>query len=134
MSELQAELQRLSGTTLDEAGAANVYAGTTGLELLGALNAKAGYTFSTQVLITDEAGEPLLDETGATIDSENITESGGLGLLAVCNLIAGTTGLGAGEALATISPVTPPAVVEPLKDEDGNYLLDEASLPIDQEQ
>jgi hypothetical protein len=39
---LQADLQRLSGTTLDAQGAANVLAGTTGLELVGALNAYAG--------------------------------------------------------------------------------------------
>lgn len=42
--ELQAALRRVSGTTLDVAGAANAWAGTTGLELLGALNAKAGTT------------------------------------------------------------------------------------------
>lgn len=42
MAELQAELQRLSGTTRDATGAANAWAGTTGLELVGALNAKAG--------------------------------------------------------------------------------------------
>ena len=41
MSTLQAELQRLSGTTLDMVGAANVWAGTSGLDLVGALNAKA---------------------------------------------------------------------------------------------
>ena len=40
--ELQHALQRVSGTTLDTAGAANVWAGTVGLELVGALNAKAG--------------------------------------------------------------------------------------------
>lgn len=41
--ELQAELNRLAGTTgLDAQGAANVWAGTTGLDLVGALNAKAG--------------------------------------------------------------------------------------------
>ena len=42
--ELQAALQRLSGTTLDTQGAANAWAGTTGRDLLGALNAKAGTT------------------------------------------------------------------------------------------
>ncbi|HYH48309.1 MAG TPA: hypothetical protein VEG38_02060, partial [Acidimicrobiia bacterium] len=42
MAELQAELQRLSGTTLDAQGAANAWAGTTGLDLVGAINAKAG--------------------------------------------------------------------------------------------
>ena len=40
--ELQHALRRVSGTTLDSAGAANVWAGTTGLDLLGALNTKAG--------------------------------------------------------------------------------------------
>ena len=42
MGELQAELQRVSGTTLDAQGAANAWAGTTGLGLVGALNVKAG--------------------------------------------------------------------------------------------
>jgi hypothetical protein len=37
---LQAALQRLSATTLDAQGAANAWAGTTGLSLVGALNAK----------------------------------------------------------------------------------------------
>lgn len=41
---LQKSLQRVSGTTLDAQGAANAWAGTTGLSLLGALNAKAGTT------------------------------------------------------------------------------------------
>lgn len=42
-SEIQAQLNRLAGTTgLGEAGAANVYAGTTNLETVGALNARAG--------------------------------------------------------------------------------------------
>jgi hypothetical protein len=44
MAELQGELQRITGTNLDEAGAANTWAGTQRLELLGALNAKAGTT------------------------------------------------------------------------------------------
>lgn len=39
---LQSALRRVSGTTLDAQGAANAWAGTTGLDLLGALNAKAG--------------------------------------------------------------------------------------------
>lgn len=42
MADLQKELQRLSGSTLDAAGAANRWAGTSGLELVGALNVKAG--------------------------------------------------------------------------------------------
>jgi len=40
--ELQHALQRVSVTNLDAQGAANVWAGTTGLSLLGALNTKAG--------------------------------------------------------------------------------------------
>jgi hypothetical protein len=45
MADLQAELNRLAGTTgLDSPGAANVIAGTTGLDLVGALNVKAGTT------------------------------------------------------------------------------------------
>lgn len=41
---LQRTLQRLSGTTLDAAGAANYLLGTSGLELVGALNRLAGTT------------------------------------------------------------------------------------------
>jgi hypothetical protein len=39
--ELPFALRRVSGTSLDPAGAANAWAGTTGLDLVGALNAKA---------------------------------------------------------------------------------------------
>lgn len=42
MADLQGELQRLSGTTLDAQGAANAWAGTSGLAMLQALNVKAG--------------------------------------------------------------------------------------------
>lgn len=62
---LQSALRRLSGTTLDAQGAANAWAGTTGLELLGALNTKAG------------------NPRGQWV-----------GLAAVLNQLAGTTGLG----------------------------------------
>lgn len=78
MGELQAELNRLAGTTgLDAQGAANVYAGTTGLDLVGALNAKAGNT---------ERRE----------------------LAGVLNQLAGTTGLGvnAAAAAAAFNPLT----------------------------
>ncbi len=44
MSDFAGELQRLSGTSLDPAGAANSWAGTTDLELVHALNVKAGIT------------------------------------------------------------------------------------------
>lgn len=48
MGELQAELQRLSGTTLDTQGACNVWidnpAPNPQMELVGCLNTKAGLT------------------------------------------------------------------------------------------
>lgn len=79
-STLVDELNRLAGITdileyQDEQGAANVWAGTTGLALLGALNEKA--------------------EAGRTPDNYK-------GLNAVCNEIAGTTGLEAIPALRSI--------------------------------
>jgi hypothetical protein len=60
---------------LDQAGAANKWAGTTGLELLGSLNQKA------------EAGRSPKDYKG---------------LNAVCNELAGTTGLEAIPALREV--------------------------------
>ncbi len=43
MDSVQRDLQRLAATTgRDAQGAANVWAGTTGLALVGALNTKAG--------------------------------------------------------------------------------------------
>ena len=82
-SPLTAELNRLAngGTYpdrtvfLDEQGAANIWAGTTGLATVGALNVKAGKTSPTQ----------YLDLNG------------------ICNELAGTTGLAAPAALRTIS-------------------------------
>ncbi len=79
-STLVGELNRLAGITdikqfQDEQGAANVWAGTTGLALLGALNEKAS------------AGRSPKDFKG---------------LNAVCNEIAGTTGLEAIPALRSI--------------------------------
>lgn len=50
MATLQYEMNRLAGTlvngvpSLDAQGAANVWAGTTGLSLVGALNVQAGNT------------------------------------------------------------------------------------------
>ena len=61
--ELQFALRRVTGTTLEAQGAANVWAGTTGLDLLGALNTKAGNARGSWV-----------------------------GLIAVCNQLAGTPG------------------------------------------
>ena len=60
---------------LDQAGAANKWAGTTGLELLGSLNQKA------------ETGRSPKDYKG---------------LNAVCNELAGTTGLSAIPALREV--------------------------------
>jgi hypothetical protein len=79
-STLVDELNRLAGITdlleyQDAQGAANVWAGTTGLALLGALNEKA------------EAGRSPKDFKG---------------LNAVCNEIASTTGLEAIPALRSI--------------------------------
>jgi hypothetical protein len=79
-STLAGELNRLAGITdilefQDEQGAANVWAGTTGLALLGALNEKAS------------AGRSPKDFKG---------------LNAVCNEIATTTGLEAIPALRSI--------------------------------
>lgn len=72
--ELQGELNRLAHTHgLGEAAAANVWAGTTGHETVGALNAKAG----------NAAG--------------NLKE-----LQGVCNQLAGTSGLGPPGALSRI--------------------------------
>lgn len=71
--ELQSALRRVSGTTLDAQGAANAWAGTTGLDLLGALNAKAG------------------NATGAS-----------KGLLGVLNQLAGTSGLDVNAAAALL--------------------------------
>lgn len=79
MGTLQHELNRLAGTlvhgvpTLDAQGAANVWAGTSGLDLVGALNVKA-----TNVL-------PDYKE-----------------LQGVLNQLAGTTGLGVDAAATAI--------------------------------
>lgn len=77
MAELQAELQRLSGTTFDAQGAANTWAGierAVWLDLVGALNTKAG-----------------------------LTRPNWLDLAGVLNYLAGTTGLGASGAAAAIT-------------------------------
>jgi len=58
-SSLTAELNRLAGITdvtqyLDEQGAANAYAGTTGLATVGALNVLAGKTTPADYSICNE--------------------------------------------------------------------------------
>lgn len=79
-SSLTAELNRLAGITdvtqfLDEQGAANAYAGTTGLATVGALN--------------------ILAEAGRTRDRFKDIDG-------ICNELAGTTGLAAPAALRSI--------------------------------
>ncbi len=75
-SSLTAELNRLASTTGKAAqGAANVYAGTSGLGLNAALNKKA---------------------------DANRQPSAYKGLNAICNELAGTTGKSASDALWTI--------------------------------
>lgn len=66
---------------LDEAGAANKYAGSTALATLGALNFKAG----------------------------NLVQSAHLGINAVCNQLAGTSGLEARDALAAMQKPAAPS-------------------------
>jgi hypothetical protein len=80
-SSLAAELNRLAGITdvtlyLDEQGAANKWAGTTGLATVGALNYKVS----------------------ASRTSDNFKDIDG-----VCNELASTTGLAAPAALRSIS-------------------------------
>ncbi|CAB4177240.1 hypothetical protein UFOVP999_3 [uncultured Caudovirales phage] len=75
-SSLTAELNRLASTTGKPAqGAANVYAGTSGLGLIAALNIKAS-----------GVRQP----------------SAYKGLNAICNELAGTSGKSASDALRTI--------------------------------
>ena len=80
-SSLTAELNRLAGITditkfLDEQGAANVYAGTTGKAIIGALNYKVS---------SSRSPNAFKDLDG------------------VCNELAGTTGLAAPAALWSIN-------------------------------
>lgn len=80
-STLTAELNRLAGITdvtkyLDAQGAANAYAGTTGLGTVGALNIKAS----------------------SSRTRDNFKDIDG-----ICNELAGTTGLAAPAALRSIN-------------------------------
>ena len=80
-SSLTAELNRLAGITdvaqyLDEQGAANAWAGTTGLATVGALNIKAS----------------------SSRTRDNFKDING-----ICNELAGTTGLAAPAALRSIN-------------------------------
>ena len=76
-SSLTAELNRLAGTNgLDEQGAANAWAGTTGKATVGALNYKV---------------------------SSSRTPNAFKDIDGVCNELAGTTGLAAPAALRSIN-------------------------------
>jgi len=84
MSTFVAELNRLANggasypartAFLDEAGAANKWAGTTGLSTVGALNVKAG----------------------------NTTKSTYKDLMGVCNQIAGTKGVDLAKVLKSVT-------------------------------
>ena len=76
-SSLTQELNRLAGTVgLDSQGAANAYASTTGMPVVGALNIKAQ---------SSRTGDKFKDIDG------------------ICNEIAGTTGLAAPAALRTVN-------------------------------
>lgn len=80
-SSLTAELNRLAGITniaqyLDEQGAANLWAGTTGLATVGALNIKA---------------------------DPNRLRTQFKGIDGICNELAGTDGLAAPAALRSIN-------------------------------
>jgi hypothetical protein len=70
--ELQAELQRLSGTTLDAQGAANVWAGTTGLDLVAALNVKAGTTGLGLNAALKAISGTTLDGNGSLVDYSDV--------------------------------------------------------------
>jgi hypothetical protein len=66
VSELQGELDRVTRTVLDEAGAANVWAGTTGLDLVAALNRRAGTTqLDLPAVLNKLANQTGLDQMGA---------------------------------------------------------------------
>jgi hypothetical protein len=76
-SSLTAELNRLAGTSgLDEQGAANAYASTTGMPTVGALNIKA--------------------QAARTRDKFKDLDG-------ICNELASTTGLAAPAALRSIN-------------------------------
>lgn len=120
MGELQAELNRLAGTTgLDAQGAANVYAGTSGFDLVGALNVAAGTAHlelqgvlnalaGTTGLGPNAAASAILAESYETIVGTHLSSSfsdadatsyetasitptaGSLGLVAVASRTSGT--------------------------------------------
>lgn len=71
MDTLTYSLNRLAGTlvadipTLDDQGAANVWAGTTGLGIAGALNVKAGNTLPDYATVTGALNQ-IAGTTGLT--------------------------------------------------------------------
>ncbi len=72
--ELQAELNRLAGTTdLDAQGAANILAGTTQLDLVGAINSATG-TVGLELNGAVKALATLLDGD-ATLDANDALDT-----------------------------------------------------------
>jgi hypothetical protein len=68
MSTVQRELQRLSGTTLDAQGAANAWAGTSGLSLVAALNSKVSTVgLALRGVLNRIAGGPDRGEVAALV-------------------------------------------------------------------
>lgn len=76
MGELQAELNRLAGTTgLEAAGAASMWAqGSIGLELVGALNLKAGTTGLELGEVLRRLGVDARDPNGALVGISNVID------------------------------------------------------------
>lgn len=78
MADLQAELNRLAGTSgLDAQRAANVGAGTAGLDLVGALNVWAGTSGlemngALKALAADLGGSPSADGPGALVTASRV--------------------------------------------------------------
>jgi hypothetical protein len=73
--ELQAALQRVTGTNLDAQGAANLWAGTFNLDLLQALNVKAGNT-------TPETHKDLLGVLNQLAGTQGLDINGAAGGIA----------------------------------------------------
>jgi len=79
---VQKELRRLSGKDRDQAFCANFLAGTSGLELVGALNKLAGTSGLElngvcQRLATQNGGNPNLDAPGALASISSFSQGEG---------------------------------------------------------
>lgn len=83
---IQKELRRLSGLDRDQAHCANALAGTSGLELVGALNAAAGTSGLElngvcQKLALQNGGNPNLDAVGALASIVSFSQGEGMEVL-----------------------------------------------------